>query len=117
MIQIPQIFQDIIDKGCDVACNESDDIPSTFKPEYITSFKYPLKDGTLTGHCDKKKSWILLISLVQSCGFYIKGPDMAKRKYFEFKSRDCLIFDASSKANIFHGILIVYSVLTRIDTQ
>ena len=78
MIQIPQIFQDIIDKGCNVACNESDDIPSTFKPEYISSFKYPLKAHKEVGHCNKQKSWDILISLGQSCKFYIKGPDMQR---------------------------------------
>eukprot|EP01084_Bolivina_argentea_P201248 344032_1 len=102
--KIPQIFCDIINKGCNIASNESNHIPSTFNPEYITSFKYPLKDGKLTGHVDRKKSWVVLISLGQSCMFHVNAPQTNGKIEFEFKSGDCLIFDGSQKANIYHGI-------------
>ena len=105
--KVPQIFTNIIDKTCEIASKESQSIPSSFNPEYITTFKYPLKNGKYTGDTDKNGKWVMLISLAQTCLFFIqKGNKTKTKQEFKFESGDCLIFDASAKAKIYHGMNI-----------
>eukprot|EP01084_Bolivina_argentea_P007856 14749_1 len=103
-LKLSRQFYDIIDNACLMASNVSESIPSTFKPEYVTCYKYESIDGKLPGHVDKKSGWVLLTSLGESCIFYINGPETFGKKTFEFESGDCLLFDSSKTANIYHGI-------------
>ena len=95
-------FHGAINSALNIARAESTNIPGSFDPEYITCFKYPLIDGRLIGHYDMKPSWVLLLSIGHSCSFRIMGPNTNGIKEFEYNSGDCLIFDASKQASIFH---------------
>lgn len=95
-----------MNRACSTASKQSSLIPSSMDPQYITSFKYPVKGGKLYGHVDKKKGWVVLYSLGQSCKFFVKNKATKSKKTFSFKSGDCLIFDSSQQAKISHGMYI-----------
>ncbi|ETO14529.1 hypothetical protein RFI_22839 [Reticulomyxa filosa] len=108
--KIPSMFYDITDIAVlllfkeTIASSVSKFVPNSMHPTYITSFKYPVKGGTLTEHVDVKSNWVVLYSLGNSANFTVKSPQMQQKKAFSFNSGDVLVFDASEKAKIKHGI-------------
>ena len=63
-------------------------------------------DGKLTGHVDFHSDWVVLYSIGLTCKFYVRIKGKG-RKTFNFQSGDVLVFDASRKADIYHGIKCV----------
>ena len=92
---------------------------SKYRVQGITSLKYPSINGQLGIHCDGNPSVVFLYSIGCTCNFYVFGDKMRKNEdkksvdkrkdgqIFKFKSGDMLFFDASSEANIQHGIISV----------
>eukprot|EP01127_Copromyxa_protea_P013068 TRINITY_DN3472_c0_g1_i7.p1 TRINITY_DN3472_c0_g1~~TRINITY_DN3472_c0_g1_i7.p1 ORF type:complete len:816 (-),score=119.03 TRINITY_DN3472_c0_g1_i7:154-2280(-) len=78
-------------------------IPEYYSPNYCTAFLYPA-DGKLKGHCDNLKGWVCLFSLGSTCRFWINGPSMKSTRCIELASGDCLIYNSSKEAKIYHGI-------------
>eukprot|EP01084_Bolivina_argentea_P085553 154635_1 len=69
---------------------------------------YPAPHGNIYRHYDKRNGYVLLYSLGCSIIFYVKGPQMDKKNgsgiTFEMHSGDILLFDASTRARIEHGV-------------
>ncbi|GMI41179.1 hypothetical protein TeGR_g14031 [Tetraparma gracilis] len=53
-------------------------------------------------HCDN--SLVCLTSLGLTSRFMVQAPGMSEKQVLELSSGDLLVFDASSAANILHGV-------------
>ena len=53
-------------------------------------------------HCDN--SYVYLASLGCTANFLVKGPRMAEKRTFKFRSGDLLVFNASTSAALLHGV-------------
>ena len=73
-------------------------ITNQYKAIFIKSLKYNVLNGRLDKHCDDVNGFVFIYSLGNTANFFVND------KHFEFCSGDVLIFDASKKAKIFHGV-------------
>ena len=58
-------------------------------------------------HCDK--SFVFLFSIGCTANFMVQGPGMDVKVEFPFHSGDVLVFDASTRAAILHGVTSIGS--------
>lgn len=74
------------------------------KIDRIKGLEYDVNGGKIEPHCDCRKGYVMIFSLGHTANFHIKGANMKRRKDFECRNSDCLIFDTSKKADIIHEI-------------
>lgn len=76
------------------------------------AIRYKAPDGSFPDHVDHCSSFVFLLSLGCTSNFAVRGPlllEEEKYQVFRFHSGDVIIFDASSKANISHGVRNIIS--------
>ena len=83
---------------------------SNYKSISMGAIQYSSPNGAFPPHVDHcKDSVVYLMSLGCTANFMVKGPNMEAKKVFKFNSGDLLIFNASTEANILHGVLSIDS--------
>ena len=71
----------------------------------MAAIRYEAPDGRFPPHVDHcADSLVFLTSIGCTARFMVKGPSMAEKLTFDFRSGDLLVFDASTEANILHGV-------------
>lgn len=71
----------------------------------MACIQYESPDGHFPPHIDHSNSFVFLLSLGCTANFMVKGPNMEARNNFKFHSGDMLVFNASTKAKILHGVM------------
>ena len=66
--------------------------------------RYESPNGNFPLHIDHSNSIVYLLSIGCTCNFMVKGPTMEKRNDFKMDSGDILVFNATTKAKIVHGV-------------
>ncbi len=74
------------------------------KIDRIKGLEYNVIGGKIESHCDGRKGYVMIFSLGNTANFNVQAPKMKRKKAFEFRNGDCLIFDTSKEVNIIHEI-------------
>ena len=84
-----------------------------YKSITLSVIEYEAEKHTLAEHVDHDNSFVYLLSIGCTANFVVKGPTMAmvddnndkkEQQLIRLRSGDLLVFDASTKGNIRHGI-------------
>jgi len=68
--------------------------------------RYEAPDGKFAPHVDHcGESLVFLATLGRTANFMVKGLKMEEKRCFKFESGDMLVFNASTRAGILHGVL------------
>ena len=91
---------------------------NSYKSISVGTIKYQSPDGKFPPHIDHcKNSFVYLTSLGCTANFMVKGPNMEIKRDFKFNSGDLLVFDASTEANILHGVTGIDTTITAESKQ
>lgn len=72
----------------------------------MAAIRYKVPDGRFPPHVDHcDNNFVFLTSLGCTAKFMVRGPETTETKNFQFRSGDVLVFNASTKAAILHGVL------------
>ena len=80
--------------------NLSDD----YKSITLSAIEYKATIHSLAEHVDHDDNWVYLLSLGCVTNFVVQGPNMAEKQSIRLYSGDLMVFDASTRGNILHGI-------------
>jgi hypothetical protein len=79
-----------------------------YKTLSMAVIQYESPDGRFPPHVDHcDASLVYLTSLGCGANFMVKTPNMAAAEHFQLRSGDLLVFNASSRAAITHGVLSI----------
>eukprot|EP00930_Biecheleria_cincta_P074954 TRINITY_DN62153_c0_g1_i1.p1 TRINITY_DN62153_c0_g1~~TRINITY_DN62153_c0_g1_i1.p1 ORF type:complete len:228 (-),score=25.93 TRINITY_DN62153_c0_g1_i1:151-834(-) len=71
----------------------------------VAVIRYEAPDGRFPPHVDHcDESFVFLASLGRTANFMVKGPSMDEQRHFKFCSGDLLVFNASTRAALLHGV-------------
>mmetsp|Transcript_122785 Transcript_122785/g.308936 ORF Transcript_122785/g.308936 Transcript_122785/m.308936 type:complete len:227 (-) Transcript_122785:93-773(-) len=74
----------------------------------LAVIRYEAPDGRFAPHVDHcNDSYVYLASLGCTANFMVKGPGMAEKRAFKFRSGDLLVFNASTRAALLHGVMSI----------
>mmetsp|Transcript_84315 Transcript_84315/g.187253 ORF Transcript_84315/g.187253 Transcript_84315/m.187253 type:complete len:228 (-) Transcript_84315:118-801(-) len=74
----------------------------------MAAIRYEAPDGHFPPHIDHcDNSYVYLTNLGCTANFMVKGPGMADKRPFKFRSGDLLVFNASTRAALLHGVMSI----------
>ena len=83
------------------------ELKKKYKSIVLGTIQYPSPNGYFAEHIDHSNSFVYLMSIGCDANFMVKGPNMVKKSVFAFKSGDLLVFNASTKAQVLHGVMSI----------
>ena len=100
------VFSELVDKTNQTILATTTDNLCQYKSITLSAIEYESSNEShiLKEHVDHDDSFVYLLNMGCTANFVVKGPNMGDRKFFKFNSGDLLVFDASTKGDVLHGI-------------